>query len=106
MSEIVDKIIDILSSKNDLKIRKNGKFLNVTKKRLEDILDNTVFCDKLENIERKYNISPYTAFIEYKLSKGVHLNDVLKLWDKVKNDEKKMDKYIKKAEKLKRKLSI
>lgn len=106
MSEIVTKIIDILSNKNDFKIRKNGKNLNVTKKRLEDILDNSIFCEKLENIERKYNTSPYTAFIEYKLSKGVHLNDVLKLWDKVKNDQNKMDKYIKKADKIKRKLSI
>ena len=89
---IVDEILKALSKVKRFKL---------TYKELYKLLNKSDFSEKIEVLEEKINMSPYKIFILEKLNKGVEIKDVLKLWEKTKNNPTELSVYQKKYSKQK-----
>lgn len=60
------------------------KGFKYTYNQLYTYLNKSNFLEKIEEIENRKNITPYTIFINEQLDKGVELKNVLELWEKQK----------------------
>ena len=71
----IDEIFKKLVKIKEFKYTYNQLYTYLNKSNLEE---------KIEEMENRKNITPYTIFINEQLDKGVELKNVLELWEKKK----------------------
>ena len=71
----IDEIFKKLAKIKEFKYTYNQLYTYLNKSNLEE---------KIEEMENRKNITPYTIFINEQLDKGVELKNVLELWEKKK----------------------
>ena len=69
----IDEIFKKLAKIKEFKYTYNQLYTYLNKSNLEE---------KIEEMENRKNITPYTIFINEQLDKGVELKNVLELWEK------------------------